>query len=220
MSVTKIYIWFRREKICDIYRAAVFYIDKSGRSVSARVNDIYIFLYQRDTRNMGSFLGVNNIADESGMLTVMTKLLKQELISDAEEEELALSGRLTSMQKVPSLSDLSDPESSLGESFQSQCLFSLLLETRKVAERIVWLRILYTFQYSSTSILACGLFVFSYFFTRALGNKFKYVRINNINTLIKKNYSNIKTFYIDIKLRHILSEFTHFYNYNLRWKVF
>jgi len=113
------YIWFHREKICNIYHAAVFYIDKSGRSVSARVNDIYIFLYQRDTRSMGSFLGANSIADGSGMLTVMAKLLKQELASDAEEEGLvpALHGRITSMRKVPSLSDLSDPESSLGESF-------------------------------------------------------------------------------------------------------
>ncbi|XP_031835880.1 ETS transcription factor pointed isoform X3 [Nomia melanderi] len=45
----------------------------------------------------------------------MAKLMKQELTSDAEEEGLvpALSGRFTSMRKVPSLSDLSDPESSL-----------------------------------------------------------------------------------------------------------
>ncbi|XP_014468884.1 PREDICTED: ETS-like protein pointed, isoform P2/D isoform X4 [Dinoponera quadriceps] len=70
---------------------------------------------KRDVRGMGSFLGANGIADGSGMLTVMAKLLKQELASDAEEESLvpALSGRFTSMQKVPSLSDLSDPESSL-----------------------------------------------------------------------------------------------------------
>jgi len=75
---------------------------------------------------MGSFLGANGITDGSGMLTVMAKLLKQEMTSDAEEEGLvpALSGRVTSMRKVPSLSDLSDPESSLGESFQSQCLSS------------------------------------------------------------------------------------------------
>ena len=52
-------------------------------------------------------------------MTVMAKLMKQELASDAEEEGLvpALSGRFTSMRKVPSLSDLSDPESSLGEFF-------------------------------------------------------------------------------------------------------
>jgi len=75
---------------------------------------------------MGSFLGANGITDGSGMLTVMAKLLKQEMTSDAEEEGLvpALPGRVTSMQKVPSLSDLSDPESSLGESFQSPCLSS------------------------------------------------------------------------------------------------
>lgn len=66
---------------------------------------------------MGSFLGANGITDGSGMLTVMAKLLKQEMTSDAEEEGLvpALPGRVTSMRKVPSLSDLSDPESSLGE---------------------------------------------------------------------------------------------------------
>lgn len=68
---------------------------------------------------MGSFLGANGIVDGSNMLTVMSKLLKQELPSDAEEESLVppLCGRFTSMRKVPSLSDLSDPESSLGKSF-------------------------------------------------------------------------------------------------------
>ncbi|EGI59694.1 hypothetical protein G5I_12096 [Acromyrmex echinatior] len=71
---------------------------------------------KRDVRSMGSFLGANGITDGSGMLTMMAKLLKQEMTSDAEEEGLvpALPGRVTSMQKVPSLSDLSDPESSLG----------------------------------------------------------------------------------------------------------
>nr|XP_012217806.1 PREDICTED: ETS-like protein pointed, isoform P2/D isoform X3 [Linepithema humile] len=70
---------------------------------------------KRDTRSMGSFLAANSIIDGNGMLTVMAKLMKQELPSDAEEEGLvpALPGRITSMQKVPSLSDLSDPESSL-----------------------------------------------------------------------------------------------------------
>jgi len=79
---------------------------------------------------MGSFLGANGITDGSGMLTVMAKLLKQEMTSDAEEEGLvpALPGRVTSMRKVPSLSDLSDPESSLGESFQFQCLFSFVIK--------------------------------------------------------------------------------------------
>ncbi|XP_029670119.1 ETS-like protein pointed isoform X3 [Formica exsecta] len=69
--------------------------------------------YARDVRSMGSFLA-NGITDGSGMLTIMTKL-KQELFSDAEEESLVptLPGRDTSMQKVPSVSDLSDPESSL-----------------------------------------------------------------------------------------------------------
>lgn len=81
---------------------------------------------------MGSFLGANSIADGSSMLTVMAKLLKQELASDEEEGLVpALPGRITSMRKVPSLSDLSDPESSLGESFQSQCLSSRPLEMKK-----------------------------------------------------------------------------------------
>lgn len=70
------------------------------------------------------------------MLTVMAKLMKQELASDAEEEGLvpALSGRFTSMRKVPSLSDLSDPESSLGEFF----LFSHSLETFTGKLEITW----------------------------------------------------------------------------------
>lgn len=77
-------------------------------------------LFQRDARGVGSYLG-GSISDGGGMLTGMAKLMKQELASDAEEEGLvpALSGRFTSMRKVPSLSDLSDPESSLGEFFFS-----------------------------------------------------------------------------------------------------
>ncbi|KOX77826.1 hypothetical protein WN51_05712 [Melipona quadrifasciata] len=72
---------------------------------------------KRDARGVGSYLGGGSISDGGGMLTVMAKLMKQELASDAEEEGLvpALSGRFTSMRKVPSLSDLSDPESSLGK---------------------------------------------------------------------------------------------------------
>ncbi|XP_076546225.1 ETS transcription factor pointed isoform X6 [Osmia lignaria lignaria] len=71
---------------------------------------------KRDARGVGSFLGGGSISDGGGgMLTIMAKSMKQELASDAEEEGLvpALSGRFTSMRKVPSLSDLSDPESSL-----------------------------------------------------------------------------------------------------------
>ncbi|XP_076380844.1 ETS transcription factor pointed isoform X3 [Megalopta genalis] len=70
---------------------------------------------KRDARGVGSYLGGGGINDGGGMVTVMAKLMKQELASDAEEEGLvpALSGRFTSMRKVPSLSDLSDPESSL-----------------------------------------------------------------------------------------------------------
>lgn len=88
---------------------------------------------------MGSFLGVT---DGSGMLTAMAKLLKQELASDAEEESLvpALSGRFTSMQKVPSLSDLSDPESSLGESlYLFHCLPFPSLETYLAKSISPWL---------------------------------------------------------------------------------
>ncbi|XP_046832490.1 ETS-like protein pointed isoform X3 [Vespa velutina] len=71
---------------------------------------------KRDVRGVGGFLGGGSISDGGGMLMVMAKLMKQELASDAEEEGLvpALPGRFTSMRKVPSLSDLSDPESSLG----------------------------------------------------------------------------------------------------------
>lgn len=78
-------------------------------------------LFQRDARGVGSYLGGGSISDGGGMLMGMAKLMKQELASDAEEEGLvpALSGRFTSMRKVPSLSDLSDPESSLGEFFFS-----------------------------------------------------------------------------------------------------
>ncbi|XP_011692282.1 PREDICTED: ETS-like protein pointed, isoform P2/D isoform X2 [Wasmannia auropunctata] len=87
---------------------------KSGYPIDHR--SIKVNQLKRDIRSMGSFLGPNAcITDGSGMLTVMAKLLKQEMTSDAEEEGLvpALSGRVTSMRKVPSLSDLSDPESSL-----------------------------------------------------------------------------------------------------------
>nr|XP_050862468.1 ETS-like protein pointed isoform X2 [Vespula vulgaris] len=74
---------------------------------------------KRDVRGVGGFLGGGSISDGGGMLMVMAKLMKQELASDAEEEGLvpALPGRFTSMRKVPSLSDLSDPESSLGVFF-------------------------------------------------------------------------------------------------------
>ncbi|XP_011643841.1 uncharacterized protein LOC105431387 [Pogonomyrmex barbatus] len=81
---------------------------------------------KRDVRSMGSFLGANGVTEGVNMFMAMSKLLKQELASDAEEESLvpALSGRVTSIQKVPSLSDLSDPESSLGKFFQCISLFN------------------------------------------------------------------------------------------------
>lgn len=96
-------------------------IDRIKKKVSA------FFLFQRDARGVGSYLGGGSISDGGGMLTIMAKLMKQELASDAEEEGLvpALSGRFTSMRKVPSLSDLSDPESSLGEFFFSIRLFPM-----------------------------------------------------------------------------------------------
>lgn len=97
-------------------------------------------LFQRDARGVGSYLGGGSISDGGGMLTGMAKLMKQELASDAEEEGLvpALSGRFTSMRKVPSLSDLSDPESSLGEFFFS-IRFSLRARNRliKIVRSIV-----------------------------------------------------------------------------------
>ncbi|XP_015190301.1 PREDICTED: ETS-like protein pointed, isoform P2/D isoform X7 [Polistes dominula] len=80
----------------------------------------------RDVRGVGSFLGGGSITDGGGggMLMVMAKLMKQEQASDAEEEGLvpALPGRFTSMRKVPSLSDLSDPESSLVS--RGSCMFA------------------------------------------------------------------------------------------------
>ena len=87
------------------------------------------FFFQREARGVGSYLGGGSISDGGGMLTVMAKLMKQELASDAEEEGLvpALSGRSTSMRKVPSLSDLSDPESSLGEFFANVSPLARLL---------------------------------------------------------------------------------------------
>ncbi|XP_015190297.1 PREDICTED: ETS-like protein pointed, isoform P2/D isoform X4 [Polistes dominula] len=81
---------------------------------------------KRDVRGVGSFLGGGSITDGGGggMLMVMAKLMKQEQASDAEEEGLvpALPGRFTSMRKVPSLSDLSDPESSLVS--RGSCMFA------------------------------------------------------------------------------------------------
>ena len=50
---------------------------------------------------------------------MMAKYMKQEVISDNEEESLVpnMPGRFDSMRKVPSLSDLSDPDSSMGKFF-------------------------------------------------------------------------------------------------------
>ena len=66
---------------------------------------------------MGSLLGYGGV---SGSVSVMSKYMKQEITSDAEEEGLVpnIPGRFAgafAMRKVPSLSDLSDPESSLGK---------------------------------------------------------------------------------------------------------
>ena len=66
--------------------------------------------------------GAGCMSDVSDVgIMMMAKYMKQELTSDAEEEGLVpnSSGRFNgafSMRKVPSLSDLSDPESSLGKS--------------------------------------------------------------------------------------------------------
>ena len=69
--------------------------------------------------NIGS-----KISNGDSSMLVMAKYMKQELASDAEEEGLVptLPGRFTSLRKVPSLSDLSDPESSLGKSVSKICL--------------------------------------------------------------------------------------------------
>ncbi|XP_043499546.1 ETS-like protein pointed isoform X7 [Polistes fuscatus] len=89
---------------------------------------LFATIKRRDVRGVGSFLGGGSITDGGGggggMLMVMAKLMKQEQASDAEEEGLvpALSGRFTSMRKVPSLSDLSDPESSLVS--RGSCMFA------------------------------------------------------------------------------------------------
>ena len=71
---------------------------------------------------MVSILGCGNIGGGIGgggssVMLMMAKYMKQELTSDAEEEGLVptLPTRFTSMRKVPSLSDLSDQESSLGK---------------------------------------------------------------------------------------------------------
>ncbi|XP_011498888.1 PREDICTED: uncharacterized protein LOC105363016 [Ceratosolen solmsi marchali] len=86
---------------------------------------------KRDARGVGGLLGCSSIAgggiggiggmSGSGVMMMMAKYMKQELTSDAEEEGLVpnIPGRFAgafAMRKVPSLSDLSDPESSLGKS--------------------------------------------------------------------------------------------------------
>lgn len=69
--------------------------------------------------------GAMSISSESssGVMMMMAKYMKQELSSDAEDEGLVPNlppgaGRFAgsfAVRKVPSLSDLSDPESSLGK---------------------------------------------------------------------------------------------------------
>ncbi|XP_020281103.1 ETS-like protein pointed isoform X2 [Pseudomyrmex gracilis] len=76
---------------------------------------------KRDVRNMGSIL-LTNTDGNNTVLTVMAKLLKQELGSDAEEDTgPALPGRI--LRKVPSLSDLSDQESSLARKEKKKTRF-------------------------------------------------------------------------------------------------
>ncbi|KAL7298307.1 hypothetical protein TKK_0008656 [Trichogramma kaykai] len=68
-------------------------------------------------RNVHFSLG--HLGYAAGDMTEVAKYMKQELPSDAEEEGCVVpsyTGRMTgsfAMRKVPSLSDLSDPESSL-----------------------------------------------------------------------------------------------------------
>lgn len=71
---------------------------------------------KRDSRIVGCGNIVGGIGGGvSGAMIMMAKYMKEEQISDAEEEGLVptLPARFTSMRKVPSLSDLSDQESSL-----------------------------------------------------------------------------------------------------------
>ncbi|XP_043274998.1 ETS-like protein pointed isoform X2 [Venturia canescens] len=70
---------------------------------------------KRDARGTSGILGGCGSLSGGGVMMMMAKYMKQELASDAEEEGLVptLPGRFTSMRKVPSLSDLSDPDSSL-----------------------------------------------------------------------------------------------------------
>ncbi|XP_051165625.1 ETS-like protein pointed isoform X3 [Leptopilina boulardi] len=70
---------------------------------------------KRESKSVASILGCGNGGGGSGVMLMMAKYMKQELTSDAEEEGLVptLPARFTSMRKVPSLSDLSDQESSL-----------------------------------------------------------------------------------------------------------
>lgn len=92
------------------------------------------FALQRDARGVGGLLGcgvgLSGRPGSTSMMMMMAKYMKQELTSDAEEEGLVpnIPGRFGgafAMRKVPSLSDLSDAESSLGK---SRALFSTLFD--------------------------------------------------------------------------------------------
>ncbi|XP_043471072.1 ETS-like protein pointed isoform X2 [Leptopilina heterotoma] len=83
-----------------------------------RFEDIILtqeFFEKRESKSVASILGCGNGGGGSGVMLMMAKYMKQELTSDAEEEGLVptLPARFTSIRKVPSLSDLSDQESSL-----------------------------------------------------------------------------------------------------------
>ncbi|XP_043471071.1 ETS-like protein pointed isoform X1 [Leptopilina heterotoma] len=85
-----------------------------------RFEDIILtqeFFEKRESKSVASILGCGNGGGGSGVMLMMAKYMKQELTSDAEEEGLVptLPARFTSIRKVPSLSDLSDQESSLGK---------------------------------------------------------------------------------------------------------
>ncbi|KAH0558111.1 hypothetical protein KQX54_014428 [Cotesia glomerata] len=78
---------------------------------------IYPIDHRALKRNRGSNVsfGCGSLSTSEVMM-MMAKYMKQESTSDVEDESIMPRGpeRFTSMRKVPSLSDLSDPDSSIG----------------------------------------------------------------------------------------------------------
>lgn len=64
------------------------------------------------------------------VMMMMAKYMKQESTSDVEDESIMprVPDRFTSMRKVPSLSDLSDPDSSIGEFYYFHLQFNYTLD--------------------------------------------------------------------------------------------